>query len=139
MSWVKDFCDQFNIKVAIKNLKDNLGGYACEDNIVLNKKYFRQRKPEPYDIHLVCHEICHVLCRRHGPYKKAHRNRNSKYQRRIGLKKELFVDKMADKMVRSLFPDLPLAAASYTRDKEIRDWYRANFRDKYFPKTKRGK
>lgn len=135
MAWVKDFFKQFKIKVTIKKLpKGYGGGLAFKNSVILNSKYFREKNPDYYSIHLVCHEVCHILCRRHNKYKKAHECFNSDYQRRIGLKKELFCDRMADKMVKSLFPDLPLFK-SY-RLESNKKWYKEFYLDKYFPRGK---
>jgi len=139
MNWIEDLCKQFGIKVKLINLK-NAGGTAnvFSREIILNKKFIKINNPDKYTLHIVCHEICHILGFDNNKYinyyTKAYQSaplNNVKHIRKIALKAERYTDKMARKMVKSAYPDM-VYYSIYPKK-----WFYDNWLNKYFPINKR--
>jgi len=79
----------------------------------------------------VFHEYCHILCGRKGIYKTYHidydKPENLPTLRRQALQAELYVDKMAQKLMKSFFPDMRYVQ-SY-RNKYEREWLMKTYED----------
>lgn len=128
--WIIDFCKQFNIKVKFdKSLY--CGGQADVHTrtICLNTKYLSDNW---YTVDLVCHEVCHILGHDHKKFYNYYHYKNGKsdHIRKIGLKAERYTDKMAMKMLRSLYID----AKYYKPRLYSKAWYHKTYLNVYFPK-----
>ena len=131
MKWIEYFYKQFNVKLVIKR-KMYCGANADTQKRTINiAKRSLRKGTTPYLVHLVAHELCHILSNDHNKYKKYYTQKCTKsHIRKIGLKAERYTDKMADKMVRSFFPDLPLCT-SY-RTVKAKKWYQKHYLNPFF-------
>ncbi len=115
---VRSLSKMFDVKYKLMNIKDALG-YAdlASDTILINKDFEKIFKKKPKKkrvldvfVSTVMHEICHILAKRNGKYSVYHSALEfvSMYEYKIykktALNAELYVDKMAQKLCKKLFP-----------------------------------
>lgn len=135
---IKDLYNQFDVKLQV--VGDIYCG-ACANikqrTIYLNKlNFYSKNKTDVYRVHLIFHELCHILCFDHKKFFHYHSMTHGKVKRDVirltGLKAERYCDKMADAFIKSLYPDFPLHKSYRTPQSKI--WYHKQFLNKYWPK-----
>lgn len=135
INWIKDFYKQFNISLKILT-KSYAGGQTDIERRRVLIPISTLRQSDTRILHVVMHELSHHLSYDHNKYanyyKIIYKNKITKKDikliRRIGLKAERYCDKMAEKLIKSFFKDLPCKIPQYSKS-----WYKKHYLDKYFP------
>ena len=125
---IKYLSKLYNVKYRLRNIKGAGGMADIELEIIeVNKDFGLSTKKKEMDffISTVLHEVCHILATRRGKYLMYHTFQNFESQkgidmyRRYALRAELYVDKMAQKMCKELFPNVRFQKAYRSkRDRE---------------------
>ena len=113
---IKSLSKMFDVKYRIMHLKDASGYADLSSDTIFIGKFFKKKvnKKQELDffVSTVLHEICHILAKRKGKYSVYHSPTDfvSMYEykvyKRTALKAELYVDKMAQKICKKLFPNV---------------------------------
>jgi len=133
---IQKFYKQFNVKAKLNKHQDS-AAYAVHSNrtIYFSPKSIHPSQGDDYRYSVICHELCHILNVDHNKFPSLYKGkRTNKAMRQCGLRMERYTDKMAEKMLKSLFPDLKYFKA-YSTVSGVR-WYKKKFLDKYYPKSK---
>lgn len=109
---IKHLSKLYNVKYRLKNLKDTGGLANLELEIIeVNKEFGMPSKKREMDVFIstIFHEVCHIIATRNRKYAMYHNSdldsqKDIDLFRRYALRAELYVDKMAQKMCKKLFP-----------------------------------
>jgi len=113
LSEMRAFLKDFNVKMKVVSY----GEHSCAD--IENRTVEIERDSVETMWELLFHELCHIVCADEGIYPKYHSMSSAKTKehklaiRRTGLRAEVYVDKMAEKLYNSYFPTLPKYETNY--------------------------
>ncbi len=125
IKFIKEFYKQFKVTASTnKKLKSGADANCFTRHIRFHPNVFKNYVTDIYRLHLIFHELSHILCYDYNKFPLYHTKKSisKKMLRKVGLRAELYCDKMADRWIKSLFPGFPLAK-SY-RSLENKKWYK---------------
>lgn len=106
LSEMRDFLKHFNVSMAIIPHGESSNADIEGSHIEI------ERNPLNVMWGHLFHELCHIICAREGKFPLYHSMNQAKTRehklaiRRTGLRAEVYVDKMAEKLFNSYLPDL---------------------------------
>src|ERR1700733_6503465 len=131
-----DFLNQFNIQLIIDNTIYCSGQATCKERVIRINLNYNQTIDKFYSCLL--HEFIHILCYDHKKYFNYHGCQvGDPIVRKIGLKAERYVDKVAAKLFKQFFPELTYVYGYKdlsTDEISARDWFHENVLNVWFPK-----